>query len=352
MSLHSSEATRAQARIMFDGRTLNRREGAGVERYVEELHSALRQIHPIETVRPRFRNRWYDHGWIHSLLPARAVANRVHALFCPVGDAPFLLPGGIRLVVTIHDLSFLRYPEMYNASFRRYYQSVLPLVLRRADRVICVSETECRHVHERFPVTEQKTRVIYHGIASRYSDDGRAREPRILAVASTNKHKNLTRLVEAFSAVKDRIPHRLVLVGGARTTLSHDSQLEPAIAQLEREGRAERLGYVDEAELIRLYRTSEMFVFPSLFEGFGLPPLEAMACGCPVATSNSSAMPEICGDAALYFEPTDVNAIASSILQLANDSAQRAELSRRGRERAMSFTWRRAAEQTLDALLS
>lgn len=202
-----------------------------------------------------------------------------------------------------------------------------------------------------FPFAATKLRVVNSGIAEIFHQSVvfGEKEKIILAVASLNKHKNLVRLLKAFGLLMGRIPHKLVLVGGARNIVSTDSAIAEELKKLPAD-RVISTGHVPDSELLDWYRKSEIFVFPSLFEGFGFPPLEAMASGCAVAASSSSCIPEVCGDGALYFDALSELDIAEKIVQLAEDSQLREDLINRGRSHARSFTWEATARKTLGVI--
>jgi glycosyltransferase involved in cell wall biosynthesis len=337
--------------ICFDGRVLARKVVTGVERYAHEIYRALAKLTPIEVIQPQRGGRYFGHIWLHTALPLEAKRRNATALFCPVMDGPVLLDRKVRLCVTIHDVAFIRHPEMYNPGFRRYYQVMLPWIMRRADTLVCISNSEREHIEELYPVARGKTQVVYHGISHRFrvdSDEGK--EPYILVVTSFNRHKNLVRLLLAFESVADRIPHKMVLIGSPRPVISSDHEADRIIERLERSGKVIRTGYISDDELEAWYRKADMFAFPSLFEGFGSPPLEAMAAGCIACCSSAPAMPEICGDAAAYFDPYSIEDIARTLVQVAHDEALRATLRKAGREWSQRFSWDKTAREMLAIL--
>jgi glycosyltransferase involved in cell wall biosynthesis len=245
----------------------------------------------------------------------------------------------------------MRHPEMYSFAFRKYYSSVLPWITRRADIIICISQSERDHIEERLPYSRGKTRVVYQGISERFRNSDRPRkEPVILAVSSLNRHKNLGRLLLAFRSLLDQLPHRLVIIGAHSTVVSSDSEAVALIREMEATGRVLSPGYVSDQELAQWYARSDIFVLPSLFEGFGFPPLEAMASGCAVCCSRAPAMPEVCADAAMYFDPYDVEDMAATLLRVAQDDALKTRLRAAGEQRSRQFTWQRAAREMLEIL--
>lgn len=336
--------------ICLDGRVFRRTRITGVERYAHEIFAALAPMAEIEIIRPRPLNRHLEHIWVHTMLPLEAKRRGATVLWCPVTDAPILLDRKIRLCVTIHDVAYVRHPDMYSLSFRTYYNSVLPWITRRADSIVCISYSERDHIEDCFPHARGKTRVVYQGVSERFRTPTLPKEPLILSVSSLNKHKNLNRLLLAFRSMLDQIPHRLVLIGARSTVVSSDSEAIRLVREMEATGRVISPGYVSDEELAQWYARADIFVLPSLFEGFGFPPLEAMAAGCAVCCSCAPAMPEVCADAAVYFDPYSVEDIALTLLRVVRDDALKAKLRTAGDRRSRQFTWNRAAREMLEIL--
>jgi len=274
----------------------------------------------------------------------------------------FVLPPQRRgaRILTVHDLSFMRYPEGATPSLRRYLNRVVPRSIARADLVLADSESTKRDLMELLDVAPARVRVVYAGVESRFQpifDDEHLRAvadrydldpPFILTVSTMEPRKNLQRLFAAYAFLRQRLAFapRLVVVG-AKGWLT-----EGIFAALEESGIQEHVhfpGYVHDEDLPAVYNLACLFAFPSLYEGFGIPPLEALACGVPVACSNASSMPEVVGDAALTFDPTDVEAMTEAMLRILTDGELRADLIARGRERAERFTWTAAAANLLAA---
>jgi glycosyltransferase involved in cell wall biosynthesis len=228
-------------------------------------------------------------------------------------------------VTSVLDLQHEYHPHFFSRAERTYRRVVYGWTVRRSRRVIAISEHVKATLVERLRLDPERVRVIHLGVdLGRFSPDGRAREPFLLYPANRWPHKNHDRLFEAFALVRRERPElRLVLTGAG-----HEGK--PAPPGVDVRGR------VGDDELVELYRSASALVFPSLYEGFGQPPIEAMACGCPVAASNTTALPEICGDAARLFDPTSPESIADAVA----DALNRPEaLVRRGLERARLFSW-------------
>ncbi len=242
-------------------------------------------------------------------------------------------------VSTFHDL-FVLTSEYSTPEFRRRFEAQARDAAARSDRIIAVSEFTARQVEQLLGVERARLRVIPHGVY--FSEEtGAPREKMVLHVGAIQKRKNIARLVRAFEALDAE--WRLVLAG-SRGYGAHE--ILDAIEKSPRRANIQLLGYADSADLKRLYARASIFAFPSLDEGFGMPALEAMAAGVPVLSSNRSALPEVCGDAALLADPEDADAIAEGLKRLASDAGFRTELIGRGRKWAAQFTWRAAVEKT------
>jgi len=271
-----------------------------------------------------------------------------------------LMPFDGPAVTTVHDLSWLSYPEAHPQERVRFLDKHLPRSLERANLVLTDSEFIAGEIESTFALPRAKIRVVPLGVDAAYRP--RAREDiaptlarhglevgrYLLIVATLEPRKNLVRLVHAYSllpaALKAQYP--LVIVG-ARGWLN--AELERAIAPLESNGAARRLGYVEENELPLLYAGARAFAFPSLYEGFGLPVLEAMASGVPVLTSNVSSLPEVAGDAALTVDPLDEDGLSDGLERLLEDPEWRGPAIARGLTRARAYTWQRCVDSTVDA---
>ena len=256
-----------------------------------------------------------------------------------------------RSVVTIHDCIHLMFPQYLPNRFALAYASTsIALASRRATRVLTVSESSKRDILRFVDVPPDKIDVIYNAYDERFAveprdeDVVRVRErfqlqdAFVLYAGNVKPHKNLERLIEAFDLVRTRgLDHlKLVLIGDE---ISKYAALRRAVHQHQLHKHVRFLGYLPEETLAVMYRLAGVFVFPSLYEGFGLPPLEAMASGTPVVTSNVSSLPEVAGNAALLVDPYDPEAIADGIYRVLTDDALRHELRQKGVARARQFSW-------------
>jgi glycosyltransferase involved in cell wall biosynthesis len=258
--------------------------------------------------------------------------------------------------VTIHDASIFALPDTFTPAFRLWYQWALPRIGRRARRILTDSRFSRAELMRWAKIPDDKIEVVPlaadhilkspadEGILERHSLRGKTF---VLAVGSQSPHKNLELVLRALPLVRAS-PFQLVVVGGA------NPQIFRGPPQSDRGGIC-HLGYVTDAELRALYQAATCLIFPSRYEGFGLPPLEAMTCGCPVIVSRAASLPEVCGDAALYCEPTDPADLAARISDLLQDPKLRTELTRRGLLQAGRFSWASTARrvlQSIDSLLA
>jgi glycosyltransferase involved in cell wall biosynthesis len=233
-------------------------------------------------------------------------------------------------VVTLHDMQHRDLPDFFGPARRSFRRIAYDRAAQTAAAVIVTSEFVRQRAVELLELDPTRVHVVPHGVDhSRFYPSDEEREPFILYPARPWPHKNHARLLEAFAELRQTRPRlRLVLTGG---DLERLDPLPEGVT---------RLGTVSSDRVASLYRRAACLVFPSLYEGFGLPPLEAMACGCPVAAANAGAIPEVCGDAAVLFDPTDVDAIAAGILE-ADERSQ--ELREKGLARAAEFGWEETA---------
>jgi len=352
------------------------REMSGLETYARELTSALlreqpdlrltafvnreassdpmwRELVPTVTVPVYGRRR---SSWVRGeqvLLPRLAQRAGVDVVHSLASTAPSW--GSFRRVVTIHDVIYRIHPEAHAGWRSLAMRALVPLAARRSDRVLVPSRATREDLIRLLKVPAEKIDLVPNGLGAspvaRWDSEEELRRrydlgtrPFVLTVSLKRPNKNLLRLLEAMALIPGERRPILVLAGHATP---YEAELRARAVDLGLGEHTRFLGWVPSEELEGLYRSATCFVFPSLYEGFGLPVLEAMARGTPVACSNRGALIEVAGDAALLFDPEQPDAIAAAIEKLLADPIERERLSRAGREQAAGFTWAEAAKRTL-----
>lgn len=261
---------------------------------------------------------------------------------------------GGKLILTVHDLSFMRDARWFRADRAAYYRTTIRRSVRQADRILVDSEATAIDLSELLNVDSGSIDVIPLGVDARFQPASKEEVRRVrqtyalpdtfcLYLGTLEPRKNIPRIIQAFDRIAGECPHGLVI--GGRDGWKFGAIYDAATASRFRE-RIYFTGFVDPKDLPALLSAAEIFVWPSLWEGFGLPPLEAMACATPVITSNTSSLPEVVGDAALTVTPEDLDAIADAMRSLLSDSALRDRLREQGLIRAREFTWKRTIELT------
>jgi glycosyltransferase involved in cell wall biosynthesis len=324
-----------------------RPELGGVERWARELSARLPALRPgaYAVLRPphRLAHR-AGHAWEQLVLPARVARLRAPLLLCPANLAP---AASRRTVLVLHDAAALRHPDWYSGAYAAWQRRLLPVLAARARRIVTVSEFSRRELAELLGADPARVSVVPGGVDARFSPEADAagarralglERPYVLCVASHTARKNLGAIVPAARALAaDGV--ELAVAGAHRPQFAAEQGLDAL----------RLLGHVDDALLPGLYAGAEAFALPSLYEGFGLPVLEAMASGTPVLTTTAGALPETCGGAARLVE--DPAAFATALPALLGDAAERERLRAAGLERAARFSWERTARE-IDALLA
>jgi len=312
--------------------------------------ATLRKISPI--VRPERRPAGHLCRliWLQTVLRARILKDRIHLLLNTVPEG--MLAPRVPQVTVVHDLLPLMYPEEYPRQ-QLYFRYLVPVILRCSRLVVADSETTRRDVTTRYGIPPEKVRTVhigydrarFHPGIEGHGTLGLAPGSYILYLGNLLPHKNIGRLIEGFAVIANKTTCGLV-IGGAK-----DPRYFPALrakaAALGLEGRVTFLDYVPSAELPLLYANAALGVWPSLYEGFGLPPLEAMACGTPVVVSNAGSLSEVVGDAAILVDPHDVRSIADAMAGLLTNDSLRVQLRERGLTRCQQFSWEETARRTL-----
>lgn len=286
------------------------------------------------------------------LLPGIAGRQGVQLLHSLANTGP--VRGRFARVVTIHDLIHRIVPEAHLGLMGLGMRVLVPLAARTSRRIIVPTRSTAGDVRQMLGIPEHRLDVVPEGLGAQTvepEDEGRLREwleagdrPIALSVSAMRPHKNLPRLIRAMALIPPPCRPLLVLAG---YPTPHERELKAAVAALTLQADVRIVGWIDQPRLEGLYRAAKVFVFPSLYEGFGLPILEAMARGLPVATSGRGALDEVAGDAALRFDPESEQAIAQAVERLITDGQEAARLRERGRRQARSFSWSAAAAGTL-----
>ena len=374
----STSSSLARGRIAINAHLLAQEEGyrrAGVSRYIYNLltHvlredaegdytvflnsrcalslSCNQKCSRLPTYKPLARIFWEQF-----LQPLELGAEGVALLHSPVNVQPLFLP--CKGVVTVTDLSFMVFPESFRNSQRLYQSLFTRLSVRRASHVIAISASTAQDLIRFFAVPAERITVTLPGVDAAYQpvqDDSRLASFRrlrdlpkrfILFVGTFEPRKNLLTLLQAYAEFRrqTRSDYKLVLGGGMGWLYQ---PVFAAVEELELQGDVIFPGFIPEDELPLWYNAADVFVYPSLYEGFGLPPLEAMACGTPVIVSDVSSLPEVVGDAALLVDPHKPDEWAAALSLLCRDADLRTDLVSRGLERAQEFSWTRMARETI-----
>lgn len=325
--------------VVVNGRFMARRT-TGVERYGKEILPHLFHQMPgrLRVVPPPVQSQgWRGHLWEQVILPGYLRPGEI--LWSPANTGP-VWTGNQAL--TLHDITPLEHPDWFTPAFAGWYQLFLPLLVRRARIIIVPSLHVQRKVIARFGLAARRIKVVPGGVDLEIFRPSVARpfelpDSYVLFVGSIQPGKNLARLLQAWQMVMDTVPDTWLLIAGAGGKVFHIPDLPEA-------PQVSYLGYIPDASLPGLYANATLFVLPSLDEGLGLPILEAMACGAPVAAANAGALPEVMGGSGLLFDPLDVASISSTLQRGLVDAALRNTLRAFGFARVQQFSWQASAE--------
>ncbi|MDD2766487.1 MAG: glycosyltransferase family 1 protein [Candidatus Moranbacteria bacterium] len=307
----------------------------------------------------------FPFAWMQTRFAWEIFRMRPKKLFLPIQAAPIFLPKETEVTVTIHDLAFRRYPETFPKTHLFKLNFLLGVALRRADKIIAVSESTKKDVVEFFPhISEDRIRVIHHGFDGEFFGTKLSSEELrllltsysllpgqyVLYVGALQPRKNLVRLIQAFDEAKKTAPDMKLVLAGEPAWLSQ------SILEVREKSPYKKdillTGAVSFSDLRSLYQGARFFVFPSLYEGFGLPILEAFASGVPVMTANNSSLLEVGGDAVLFCDALDVSDMTEKLLCLWSDEQLRRTLIQKGKEQLQKFSWDKCARETLEYIQS
>ena len=354
-------------------------QGGGIGRYTRELlqalltHDSTTQYQLFTAKLPNaaqklpqaanathcsapFGEEWLYRLWYRAKMPVPVqwFTGKIDLFHSP----DFVLPpvsGKIPTVLTVHDLSFIHYPHAYLPALVNYLNRIVPWSVQRATHVLADSLATKNDLKALWNVPDEKITVLYSAVGEQFQPVSQDKKqnamrqkyklgntPYLLSVGTIQPRKNYQHLIRAFAPIARNWPHNLVIAGG-KGWLYEEILQEIKAQQLE--GRVEFIGYVDDADLPALYSAATLFLMPSLYEGFGIPILEAMACGVPVIASDTSSLPEVVGSAGVLLPPTDVQAWTNGIHQLLLNAPRRGQLVGQGALQAHRFSWQKTAEQ-------
>jgi len=328
--------------------------GFGSPRKLSGQYRRYRNVTEVETSGSRIPSGWY---WDQVVVPGVAAGLGVDVLFNPFLSVP--IRGRFAKVMVMHAVEYHTVPSAYDWRMYLRWSVLEKLILPAADRLISISRTMTDDIRRavRYPIG--KVRTVHHGVGPEFRpvDDEAALDAAretyrlpgsyVLFVGHLYPQKNFATLLRAFERIRREVDHDLVVVGRPRWKYEGDLRL---IDTLGLGDRVHFLHYVPYEDLPAIYTLASCLAFPSLYEGFGLVQVEAMACGCPVVAARAGAIPEIAGDAALLFDPTSPDELAGALLRVIRDREAREALVERGRARAGAFTWDRCASETLRVL--
>lgn len=358
-------------KIAYDYQIFGWQEYGGISRYFYELANniALSSMAEVALISPLYINSYLQAACEELLIMGRRVpairrtgriyraVNQILALPLMHGFSPDIVhetyystsrraPKRSKVVLTVFDMIHERYPESFAAWDTSSKEKAA--AVKRADHIVCISENTRRDLIEILDVEPERTSVVHLGFALTNGSAGIAAgpaRPYLLYVGSRGGYKNFEALLRAFAFSRElRNTYELLAFGGG----AFNAKERGLLAELGVSDGSVRQVAGDDARLADLYRNASVFVYPSLYEGFGIPPLEAMSFDCPVACSNSSSIPEVVGEAAMLFDPHSVDSITTALLDLSGDSVMRNTLIARGRERLKVFSWKNCADQTMD----
>jgi glycosyltransferase involved in cell wall biosynthesis len=358
-------------RIALDARPLCLEQSHGIPNYVRGMLKALAAVdreneyilyaHKPFLWEGNEKRRWpsamgrmYGTLWLETVVPAWLSRDRIDVFWGTQHVLPVFHPRKIRTVLTVHDLVYRRVPETMQAKNRWISRLLMPPSVRRAGMLAADSRDTADDLVRLLGAPRSKIRVVHLGLDPEYrpvpkreairfvEKEFKIRPPFILTVGTLEPRKNLATTLDVFSRIAPRLPHGLCIAGASGWKL--DGWLNRRLKSESLRGRVVQMGYVSKNAMPYLYAAADVFLFPSLYEGFGFPPLEAMACGTPVVASNAPCLPEILGRAALTADPMDAARLSEHVERLLSDLRLRSEMTAAGLKRSGVFSWTKAAE--------
>ncbi len=339
--------------IVINARFLTQ-ETRGVQRFAEQVclelgatrndltfvaPSDIRMHASAERLQVRCIGRNNGQLWEQLDLPLWLARNGHPPLVSLCNTAPLIYSNQI---AAHHDITYVRHPESYSRAFRGFYKGLTPLLLRRIKALITVSDFSRKEIARYYGYPSERICVVPNAVATTFrprarGESGNGGKPYLLAVSSPNAHKNFARMVAAFLSLEGFDDVELHIVGDSHSVFSG------AQNSTDSDHRVRLLGRIDDEQLVREYQGAMAFVFPSLYEGFGIPPLEAQACGCPVIAARAASIPEVLGESVLYFEPLSVEDMARCMRHVLQDARLRDDLRTLGLGNVERYSWKRSA---------
>lgn len=329
----------------------------GVQRYSLEISKALKSIDPsIRFVAPKnildtqtaselnveLIGSRTGHIWEQYDLPKYLNSCGRPTLLNLANTAPIAYS---KKISTLHDIAFERYPESFSWRFRKAYQLFIPIILNTSLKIITVSEFSRKEISSFYSINNSKICVIPNAVSGNFTKTLIASEKYLLAVSSINRQKNFIGLIDAYIKTKTN-DHCLYIVGDINNNFSNTELLD----KIKSDPRIKMIGRVSDEELISLYSGASAFIYPSFYEGFGIPPLEAQACGCPVISSNAASLPEVCKDSVIYCNPHDIIDMAKKIDLVLSTPSLGADLISKGYNNIKRFSWELSAKRLLNSI--
>ncbi|MBI6183617.1 glycosyltransferase family 4 protein [Serratia proteamaculans] len=333
----------------------------GVQRFAESIATALTEIRSdlvfvspdgikrkdvADRLNVVVTGRNKGHFWEQIELP-RYLKSQGSPLLINLGNtAPIMYA---KKISTLHDITYKKFPQSYSMKFRMVYDLLIPRVLKTSLMLLTVSEFSKKEIADFYKYPIDKLHVIYNASSDFFKNRNvSCEELFILAVSSNNYHKNFHGLISAYEKMTSELNIKLKIIGGSNGSFSASGAASSEMLSSE---RIEFLGRVSDEELVKLYSSALAFVFPSLYEGFGIPPLEAQACGCPVLSSKLASMPEVLQESALFFDPMDENQFIKALERITQEKELRNELREKGYRNIERFSWELSAKK-LNAIIN
>jgi len=331
----------------------------GVQRFAIEISKQLKELYQdnIEFVSPKN----VKHKSLANELNVKIIGNKTGHLWEQIDLPKYLKQRGNPLllnlantapylyknkIITLHDVAFIRFPQTFNWKFRLFYKLLIPNIIKSSKYIITVSEFSKKEIMKFYKLRSSEITVVYNAPANIFKKIKTTyKDKYILAVSSLNFQKNFYSLIKAFNLLQDK-NIKLYLVGGFNKNFANVE----LIKAINSNKNIIFKGRVDDEKLVKLYSNAICFVYPSLYEGFGIPPLEAQACGCPVIVSNVASLPEVCKDSALYCNPYDIDDIKEKIEILVKDENLQKELIKKGFENIKRFSWEESAKKIISLI--